>query len=344
MACRPASIPYHGARAAKGTGSVAAGACIGQAAAESGADRAETFPEGFLIGGAVSDWQYEGGFGEGGRGLLTVDFVTDGSQKEPRRVTWKTADGTRGETPWEEALPEGALPTMFRDQYYPSHKAVDFYHRYEEDIDLMAEMGFTVFRFSPCWARVIPGGEGPVNEEGLDFYERVVDCCLAHHMEPLITICHDEMPLELAQRYDGWNGRETIDCYVRYAAALFGRLKGKVKYWLTFNEPNALAGFAMLGVRDQSEQVYWQSMHHLFVASAKVVQMGHALMPDALFSTMYAMSEIYPGTCRPEDVFCASEEARAAPADRCDGTGCLSPVRAAGLLRCRCQGEDGAGR
>ncbi len=273
-------------------------------------DMAGTFPEGFLIGGATSDWQYEGGFGEGGRGLLTVDFATDGDQQHPRQITWKDAEGRRGETHWEHALPEGVVPTMFEDQYYPSHRAVDFYHHYEEDISLMAEMGFTVFRFSTCWARVIPTGEGPVNEEGLDFYEKVVDCCLAHHIEPLITICHDEMPLELAQKYDGWHGRETIDCYVRYATALFDRLKGKVKYWLTFNEPNALAGFAMLGVTDQSEQVYWQSMHHLFVASAKVVQIGHALMPDAQFSTMYAMSEIYPGSCKPGDVFCAYQKRR----------------------------------
>ncbi len=268
------------------------------------------FPEGFLIGGATSDWQYEGGFGEGGRGLLTVDFCTDGNQQSPRKITWLAPDGTRGATPWEEALPAGVVPTMFDDQYYPSHRAVDFYHHYKEDIALMGEMGFTTFRFSTCWSRVIPTGEGPVNEEGLDFYEAVCDECLAHGIQPLITICHDEMPYELSAKYDGWAGRETIDCYVRYATALFERLGKKCHYWCTFNEPNALGGFAMLGVRDQSEQVYWQSIHHICVASAKVVQIGHALMPDARFTTMYAMSAIYPATGKPADVFTAYQKRR----------------------------------
>lgn len=270
----------------------------------------DRFPEGFLLGGAVSDWQFEGGFGEGGRGLLTADFVTDGNQEHPRQVTWRLPDGTTGSTHWEHALPKGAQPTMLEGQYYPSHRAVDFYHHWREDIALMAQMGFTTFRFSPCWARVIPGGEGSVNEEGLDFYEAVVDECLAHGIEPLITICHDEMPYELARKYDGWAGRETIECYVRYARALFERLGGKVRLWLTFNEPNALAGFGMLGVRDQSEQVYWQAMHHMFVASARVVKMGHEMMPGSRFSTMYALSEIYPATCKPADVWTAYQKRR----------------------------------
>lgn len=137
-----------------------------------------------------------------------------------------------------------------------------------------------------------------------------MDECLAHGIEPLITICHDEMPYELAVKYDGWTGRETIDCYVRYARALFERLGDKVKLWLTFNEPNALAGFGMLGVRDQSEQVYWQAMHHMFVASAKVVKMGHEMMPGSRFSTMYALSEIYPATCKPADVWTSYQKRR----------------------------------
>ena len=269
------------------------------------------FPDGFLFGGAVSDWQFEGGFGEGGRGLLSVDFATDGNQEHPRQVTWVDADGNRGKSDWEEALPDGAVLTMFDDEYYPSHRAVDFYHHWREDIALIAEMGFRMFRFSTCWTRIFPTGEeAEPNEEGLAFYEQVVDELLAHGIEPMITICHDEMPLELVKKYNGWAGRETIDCYVRYATALFKRLGGKVRYWLTFNEPNAIRGVCMMGVTNQSEPVYWQSMHHLFVASAKTVQVGRELMPDALFSTMYAMSAIYPATCKPGDVFTAYQKRR----------------------------------
>ena len=262
----------------------------------------DTFPEGFLFGGATSDWQFEGGIED--RGLLSVDFATDGNQERARQVTWVDADGKRGQSHWEEALPHGVTLTMFDDQYYPSHRAVDFYHRWREDIALMAEMGFTTFRFSTCWSRVFPTGlEAEPSQAGLAFYEAVVDELLAHGIEPLITICHDEMPLGLVDAYNGWGGRETIDCYVRYARALFERLGTKVRLWLTFNEPNAIRGVCMMGIRDQCWQTYWQAIHHIAVASSKVVKMGHEMMPEALFSTMYAMSEIYPGTCKPADIW-----------------------------------------
>lgn len=274
-------------------------------------EKQTAFPKGFLFGGAVSDWQFEGGFGEDGRGLLSVDFATDGNQKSPRQVTWVDAQGNRGKSHWEEPLPEGVTLTMFDDEYYPSHRAVDFYHHWREDIDLMAQMGFRVFRFSTCWTRIFPTGEdAEPNEAGLAFYEQVVDECLAHGIEPLITICHDEMPYELVKKYNGWAGRETVDCYVRYARTLFERLGDKVKYWLTFNEPNAIRGVCMLGVIDQSEPVYWQAMHHLFIASAKTVKMGHELMPGSMFSTMYAMSALYPASCKPGDVFAAYQKRR----------------------------------
>lgn len=263
----------------------------------------ERFPEGFLFGGATSDWQFEGGFGEGGRGLLAIDFATDGDQTHPRQVTWMK-DGKRGHSNWEEALPEGAELTMFDDVYYPSHRAVDFYHHWREDIEDMAEMGFRVYRFSTCWSRIFPTGlEYEPNEEGLAFYEEVVDDLLAHNIQPLITICHDEMPLELVKRYNGWGGRETIDCYVKYARALFERLGSKVKYWLTFNEPNAIRGVCMMGIKNQGWPVYWQAIHHMVVASAKVVAMGHEMMPGSQFSTMYAMSEVYPATSAPDDIW-----------------------------------------
>lgn len=116
------------------------------------------FPDGFYIGGATADWQFEGGFGEGGRGLLVIDYCTDGDPEHPRQVTWVDADGNRGKSHWEEALPEGVILTMFDDEYYPSHVAVDFYHHWREDIADMAEMGFTTFRFGTCWSRIFPTG------------------------------------------------------------------------------------------------------------------------------------------------------------------------------------------
>ncbi|ERL09332.1 glycoside hydrolase family 1 protein [Olsenella profusa] len=264
-------------------------------------------PKGFLWGGATADFQYEGGYGEGGRGLLTRDFETDGSVSSPRKMTLRIPDGGRAAVNSSflmcEPFPEGAVPCIYDDQYYPSHQAVDFYHHWKEDIALMGEMGFKVFRFSICWSRIFPtGDEAEPNQEGLAFYEGVVDELLTHGMQPLITVCHDELPVHLAEEYGGWSSRHVIDCYLRLCRALFERIGTKCRYWLTFNELNAVAGYAALGVRKTDDQTHYQALHNIFVASAKAVVMGHKMMPGAQFGTMYALSEIYPETCRPEDV------------------------------------------
>ena len=98
------------------------------------------FPDNFLWGGASADFQYEGGFGEGNRGLITADFVTDGNVDTLRQVTYKCKDGTLGSSPLKAEIPEGATGYIDPERYYPSHDGVDFYHRYKEDIALMAEM------------------------------------------------------------------------------------------------------------------------------------------------------------------------------------------------------------
>ena len=109
-------------------------------------------PDNFLWGGATADFQCEGGFDEGGRGLLTRDFETDGNQEQPRQVTLEMPDGTRTSVNSSfflcQPFPEGAKPKIYNDCYYPSHQAVDFYHHWREDIALLAEMGFSVYRFS----------------------------------------------------------------------------------------------------------------------------------------------------------------------------------------------------
>lgn len=137
-----------------------------------------TAPDGFLWGGATASFQYEGGWDEGGRGPSTHDYETDGTKDVPRRNTWKLPDGSVGEGRSHffapEPLPDGAVPCIADDRYYPSHRAVDFYHHWQEDIDLLAGMGFNVYRFSICWSRIFPrGDEEKPNEEGLAFYERV---------------------------------------------------------------------------------------------------------------------------------------------------------------------------
>lgn len=265
-------------------------------------------PKGFLWGGATADFQYEGGFGEGGRGLLSHDYETDGSQEKPRHHTLEMPDGSiirpRSSFFYADPVPTDAKPVFLEDEYYPSHQAVDFYHRYKEDIALMAGMGFNVFRFSICWSRIFPTGEEKEpNEEGMQFYDKVIDEMAKYNMEPLITICHDELPMNLALKYDGWSSRKVIDFYVHYCRTLFERYGDRCRYWLTFNEINAVRGFGPCGTRESTGQDRYQAVHHMFVASAKAVKIGHEMMPKSRFGAMYAMSELYAATCKPEDVF-----------------------------------------
>ena len=274
-------------------------------------------PKTFLWGGATADFQFEGGYDEGGRGLSTHDFETDGNQENPRGITYRMPDGSTGRARssffFADPLPEGAVPVILDDQYYPSHKAVDHYHHWREDLELLAGMGMNVYRFSICWSRIFPTGfEGEPNEEGLAFYEDIINTCLDLGMEPLVTIHHDELPFELAERLDGWSSRETITHYVRYCRALFERFGGKVKYWLTFNEINAVRGYASCGTHACDNNTHYNAVHNMFLASAEVVALGHQLMPCSLFGTMFAFSAFYPATCKPEDVFAQMQKRRQA--------------------------------
>ncbi len=272
-------------------------------------------PATFLWGGATADFQFEGGYQDGGRGLSTHDFETDGNVSQPRRNTLRLADGSCAEARSHffnpENIPEGAVPCLVDGQYYPSHKAVDHYHRYKEDISLLAGMGMNVYRFSICWSRIFPtGDEETPNEDGLKFYDAILDELEKHHMEPLITIHHDELPLHLALQYDGWSSRTTIDRYLKYCAVLFDRYGKRCKYWITFNEINAVRGFAACGTHRCDDQTHYNAVHNMFLASAGAVKLGHEMMPGSMFGAMYAMSELYPATCKPEDVFCRLQKRR----------------------------------
>ncbi len=260
------------------------------------------FHKGFLWGGATAANQYEGGYNEGGRGLATSDVITDGNMNTPRRITIQLKDGTLTSISRFEELPDGAVGYLDPDTYYPSHVATDFYHHYEEDIALFAEMGFNSFRMSISWTRIFPrGDEEQPNEEGLAFYDKVFDTCLKHNIEPIVTICHFDVPKYLADEMDGWSDRRVVDYYVNYCDAIFKRYKNKVKYWMTFNEINLLNGYTTLGCRKTDDQTRYQALHHMFVASAKAVQLGHVINPEFEIGMMVAYILSYPETCNPAD-------------------------------------------
>ena len=253
------------------------------------------FSDNFLWGGAVAANQCEGAWDVDGKGISASDVCTGGSHTRSKRIT----------------------RTLEPDTFYPSHEAIDFYHHYKEDIALFAEMGFKVFRFSIAWTRIFPTGmEETPNEEGLAFYDCVIDECRSHNIEPLITISHYEMPFALTEKYNGWSSRECIDLFVKYAKTLFKRYKGKVKYWLTFNEINAgtmpMGGFLSLGILNEgttdftnqvdNPQLRYQGLHHQFVASALAVKAGHEIDPDCKIGCMICHITTYPMTCNPDDI------------------------------------------
>ncbi len=263
------------------------------------------FPENFLWGGATAANQYEGGYLSGGKGLSTLDAITGGSQTEPRRITYLTKEGQKALCTRDQALPEGAIGYIDEELYYPSHVATDFYHHYEEDIALFAEMGFKCFRLSIAWSRICPNGTKEINEEGLAFYDKVFDTLLRHGIEPVVTINHFDIPMYLADEYDGWKNREVIDFFVFFCETIFTRYQDKVKYWMTFNEINFLRSWTQIGIHNNDKQSKYQAAHHLFVASAKAVELGHSINPDFQIGMMVAYIPSYPLSCKPEDVMAA---------------------------------------
>ncbi|MBE6123357.1 MAG: glycosyl hydrolase family protein [Erysipelotrichaceae bacterium] len=273
------------------------------------------FPGDFLWGGATAANQYEGGYAEGGKGLSTSDVMTNGAHMVPRRITWKLPDGTTGCTEnrfgSKMEFPEGAVPCLLDGYYYPSHTATDFYHHYKEDIALMGEMGFRCFRMSINWTRLFPTGEEETPlEEGIRFYSDVFDECRKYGIEPLVTLSHYETPLSLSVKYNGWADRRVIDFFVRYARTCFEAFRGKVKYYLTFNEINAIDVIPFIGggVMYYDDRVKAQAAHHQFMASALTVKAAHEMDPDVKVGMMLAYQPVYALTADPADQLFAMKQ------------------------------------
>ena len=249
-----------------------------------------TFPANFLWGGAVAANQCEGAYDEDGKGWSTQDLA-------PKGVVGAITDH-----PTEDNL---------------KLKGIDFYHCYREDIAMLAEMGFSVFRFSIAWSRIFPNGdEETPNEAGLAFYDQLIDECRRHGMEPLVTLSHYETPYHLAKTYDGWCSRKMIDFFKRYVNTVMERYKGKVHYWLTFNEINSilhnpyLSGGILTPKEQLSKSDLYQAIHHELVASALVTKMAHEIDPDNKVGCMVIGVPSYPLTPNPDDVIANMEQDR----------------------------------
>lgn len=251
----------------------------------------------FLWGGSIAAHQCEGAWDLDGKGPNVMDYVTRGTYETPRQIT-ETID-----------------PAID----YPSHTGIDFYHRYREDIALFAEMGFTALRISVDWSRIFPNGDDDKpNQKGLQFYSDVVDELLAHGIEPIITLYHFELPKNLVDQYGSWLNREVIDLYLRFCECLFRFFKGRVRYWVTFNEMNhidpqteasdiftyLIAGLKYSEMVNPKQELATIG-YHMTLAGSKCVRLGHEIDPDYQIGCVFGITPVYPLDSKPENALLA---------------------------------------
>lgn len=253
------------------------------------------FPQGFLWGGAIAASQADGGFREDQKGMSIADF-------HPYRNIKNRDDRKEDSTIRNDENFLVIEPGL----YYPKQHGVDFYHRFEEDLGLMEEMGFKAFRTSFDWSRIYPkGDEEKPNEAGLRYYDRLITSIRSHGMEPFMTISHYEMPVHLVKKYGGWLNRSLVDFFAAYCNTLFERYHGQIKYWIVFNQIN-LTTFNSLGILGNRAKNFmeaeYQGVHHQFLACARAKELAGKYKGQIRVGTMLSDKLAYPATCRPEDM------------------------------------------
>lgn len=258
------------------------------------------FPKDFLWGGSIAAHQCEGAYQADGKGPGHMDFVTTGEFGKERKIT--------------KTIEEGNV--------YPSHDGIDFYHRYKSDIELFGEMGFKALRISIDWSRIFPHGDDELpNEEGLAYYHQVIDELRANQIEPIITLCHFEMPIEVVRKYRSWLSRETVELYLRFCETVMKEYKGKVRYWVTFNEMNHLeiqsdfsntftymiTGLQYSDLQDREMQLATMG-YHMTLASVKAVKIAHDIDQNNQVGCVFGLTPCYPKTSKPADVLQAFKD------------------------------------
>ena len=232
-------------------------------------------PKDFLWGASTSAYQVEGASLEDGKGPSCQDV---------------------------KVVPEGTSDLKV---------CADQYHRYKEDIALMAEMGFKTYRFSISWSRIIPEGTGAINPKGIEYYNNVIDECLKYGIEPLVTMFHFDMPAALDER-GSWGNRDSIDWFLNFAKVMFENFGDRVKYWLTINEQMVISqmpNFQGIYINDKHEEkkVGWQSYHHMCIAHALVIKEYRKLHLNGFIGPVISYPRYYPASVKPEDVLTAKQ-------------------------------------
>ncbi|MDB2084955.1 family 1 glycosylhydrolase [Clostridium paraputrificum] len=254
----------------------------------------------FLWGGSIAAHQCEGAWNVDGKGIGIMDLVTSGSYEVPREICKDIEDGKR----------------------YPSHEGIDFYHRFKDDIALFGEMGFKALRISIDWSRISPNGDDEEpNKKGIEYYQSVVDELLKNGIEPIVTLYHFEMPVNLVRKYGSWTNRKVIDFYLKYCKTMFEALKGKVKYWVTFNEMNHIDPqteasdiftYIIAGLKFsemvEKKQTLATIGYNMTLAGVKAVELAHEIDPNNKVGCVFGLTPVYPINCNPVNVMNAFKE------------------------------------
>ncbi|WOO88084.1 family 1 glycosylhydrolase [Mollicutes bacterium LVI A0039] len=257
--------------------------------------------KGFLWGGATAANQYEGSYNQGGRGESVIDYIPGGKQRMMLSFENKIDIYSRDE----------------KQYVYPNHRAVEGYDYYFKDIDLMAEMGFNVYRMSISWSRIYPTGfEEQPNQEGVQYYRKVFEYLREKQIEPLVTIAHFDIPIEIARTNYGWHNRNTVDLYAKLCETLFTEYDGLVKLWIPFNEMNACMFLPLMTVGtdltkfDNRDEALYQCLHHQLVANAMAVKIAKEINPENKLATMTIAGANYAYDCNPVNVLAKTIDAR----------------------------------
>ena len=254
----------------------------------------------FLWGGSIAAHQCEGAWNVDGKGIGIMDLVTSGSYEVPREICKDIEDGKR----------------------YPSHEGIDFYHRFKDDIALFGEMGFKALRISIDWSRIYPNGDDEEpNKKGIEYYQSVVDELIKNGIEPIVTLYHFEMPVNLVRKYGSWTNRKVIDFYLKYCKTMFEALKGKVKYWVTFNEMNHIDPqteasdiftYIIAGLKFsemvEKKQTLATIGYNMTLAGVKAVELAHEIDPNNKVGCVFGLTPVYPINCNPVNVMNAFKE------------------------------------
>lgn len=269
-----------------------------------------SFRKNFLWGGDISAAQCEGAWDADGKAPVEMDFMTCGSAKGLRDLTYQLPDGTYGrkKVMITGKIPKGAKYACIPGENYINHRGIDFYHHYKEDIGLFAEMGFKALNLTISWARIYPNGyKNGVNKKGVEYYRSVLAECRKYNIEPIVTLFKYDMPVYYIEEMGGWLNRALIDEFTEFARVCFTEYRDFVKYWITFNEINMLI-MSTRFVRPDSYQENFEELHNQLVASAKVVKLAHEISGDFRVGSMNCGFFAYPLTCDPEDVIKTQQE------------------------------------